>query len=144
MNTMHTTGATEVRKNWSSICDSVARVRPSVIKRTHDYLYLASKDSMISLLADVKYRVSIYKEEDRSYTVVSDNMDLAENAGSKEEALMQLAAAILDYAEEYFENYPQYSISPNRRPHLPYITKAFLLDDANKIREEMLCQNGRS
>lgn len=135
---MHMNGAAEAQKNWSNICESVARIRPCVIKCTYDHLYLASRDSMISLLADIKYRVSILLEDDHTFTAYTEGMDLAVNAATKEEALLRLAAAILDYAAEYFDDYPQYSIAPNRRSHLPFITKAFLLDDADEIREKML------
>lgn len=136
---MKTIGATEVRKNWSSICDDVVRVRPNVIKRTRDYLFLATMDDVLAMLSGTKYRITLITEDDGSCTAASDDMDLAENGASENEALRNLAKAILDYAVEFFDNYQLYSKSPNRKDHLSYVTKAFLLDDALKIKEEMLC-----
>ena len=140
---MQSINATEVRKNWSSTCDSVARFRPSLIKRTHDSLYLSSRENMLNLLSSAKFECVVYKEDDGSYTISSVPMDLVENAVSKEAACAAMAESILDYAEEYYENYTLYSNAPNRASHLPYITKALLLGDANHIKGELICRNGK-
>lgn len=141
---MQTIGATEVRKNWSSICDNVVRVRPNVIKRTRDYLFLSTREDILAMLSGVKCSVSIINESDGSFTAATDEIDLAENDTTEELALSALASSLLDYALEYYDNYQLYSRSPNRSGHLPYVTKAFLLDDVNKIKEEMLCQDGKN
>lgn len=141
---MQSINATEVRKNWSEVCDYVVRKKPSLITRTRDTLYLSSKENMLNLLSSTRYECNVYKEKDGSYTAISTSMDLAENAGSEEAACAELANSILEYAEEYYENYALYSAAPNRRPHLPYITKALLLGDVNQIKEELVCLNGRN
>lgn len=135
--------ATDIRKNWSTACDTVARVRPSFIKRTHDNLVLSSKKDMLRLLDDVKFTYSVFKEDDGSYTAALENIDLAENAGEKEGAVDAMAASILEYAEEFYEEYELYSNAPNRAGHLPMVMKALLLGDIWKIKEEMVCQSGR-
>ena len=91
-----------------------------------------------------KCSVSIMHEKDGSYTVAIDEMDIAENADTEDQALMNLAVSLLEYAIEYYDNYQLYSRSPNRSGHLPYVTKAFLLDDAERIKEEMLCHDGKN
>ena len=141
MSIMQTVNATDIRKNWSLACDQ-ARVRPSFIKRTHDRMFLSSVDNMIKLLAGVFYECVLYKEDDGSYTASLKHMDLAENAGTREETLTAMSRAILDYSEEYYDNYELYSRSPNRSSHLPYVTKALLLGSAEKIREEIVWQSG--
>ena len=141
---MQSINATEVRKNWSETCDFVARKKPSLIKRTHDILYFSSKENMLKLLSSTRYECNVYKEDDGSYTASSATMDLAENADSKDAVFTALANSILEYAEEYYENYALYSNAPNRVSHLPYITKALLLGDVNQIKEELVCLNGRS
>lgn len=140
---MFATGATEVRKNWSSVCDKVSRVRPEAIKRTHDLMFLVSQSDMLSILSFVKYDISVFTEENGSITAVSDAMDLAENADSEEAALLALASSILDYAQDYYADFKLYSNAPNRKAHLPYVMKALLLDDEKKIREEFICRDGR-
>lgn len=140
---MQNVNATDVRKNWSLTCDEVVRVRPSFIKRTHDNLFLSSTENMINLLAQVVFKCRIYKEHDGSYTATLESMDIAENAETKDQALNALAQSILDYAEEYYESYELYSKSPNRANHLPFITKALLLNDTEKIKETIQCRSGK-
>ena len=135
---MHATGATEVRKNWSKICDDVVRVRPSLIKRTHDYLFLASRNDMLKTLSILKFRITVSKEEDGSYTIISEDLDLAENAPTEESAKKAMAESILEYAEEYYDEYELYSRAPNRAQHLPYVIKALLLAYADEVEEEMV------
>ena len=97
---------------------------------------------MLALLQDCVYTATVYKEADGTFTVFSNEMDLAENAATEEEATARLCASILEYAEEYYENYEMYSRAPNRRPHIPYILKALLLADPKKIEGELQCQAG--
>ena len=141
---MQKINATDVRKNWSVTCDEASHVRPTFIKRTHDSLFLSSAENMLSLLSPVVYKCTVYEEEDGSYTISSHDLGLVENAASKDEAVDAMALSILDYAEEYYENYSLYSKAPNRTPHLPYITKALLLSKADLIKEAVVCQNGEN
>ena len=141
---MQIVGATEVRKNWSSICDNVVRVRPNIIKRTRDYLFLSTREDILAMLSGIKCTVSTIHEDDGTYTAAADELDLAENADTEDKALLDLAKSLLEYAAEYYDNYQLYSRSPNRSSHLPYVTKALLLDDVERIREEMLCRSGKN
>ncbi len=83
-----------------------------------------------------------FVEEDGSVTPSLDEMDLVENAESEEKARIELAKSILEYANEYYENYEQYRNSPNRRRHLPFIDKALELNNPAKIEENILCREG--
>ena len=141
VNDMQTLNATEVRKNWSQACDDT-RIRPSIIKRTHDRMFLSSVDNMLKLLSYTHLDYLILKEDDGSYTASLISIDLAENEKTREKAVRALAEAIYEYAEEYYDNYELYGRSPNRAPHLPYVTKALLLGSAEKIMGELVCQNG--
>lgn len=141
---MQTMNATEVRKNWSHVCDDVARVKPSFIRRTHDNYFLASREYMLQLLAPFKYQVDVVEETDGSCTGVVAALDLAENAPNRARLEEQLADAILEYAEEYYDAFPVYANAPNRADHIPYITKALLLGTRNQIRGELECRNGES
>ncbi len=41
--------------------------------------------------------------------------------------------SILEYFLDYYEEYETYSRSPNRKSHIPYIFKALIIDDPEKI-----------
>lgn len=141
---MQNINATDIRKNWSTVCDSVARIRPSFIKRTHDNLILSSKDFMLQLLSSVKLDIAVYSENDGSYTVIAEDLDLAENIIDPDTAADVIAEAILDYAEEYYDEFALYSNAPNRKDHLPYVMKALLLGDVQKIKEDISCRSGKN
>ncbi len=126
---MLTMSATEVRKDWSRVLDSVTRRRPAFIKRTHDNVVLASTESLSAMLSYVRYETTIFQEDDGSITLSLDALDLVVNEKSLESAKKSLANDIEEYAEEYYANYESYSVSPNRRAHLPYVMKALIADE---------------
>ena len=105
---MLTMSATEVRKDWSRVLDSVTRRRPAFIKRTHDNVVLASTESLSAMLSDVRYEANIFQEDDGSITLSLDALDLVVNEKSLESAKKSLANDIEEYAEEYYANYESY------------------------------------
>lgn len=143
MQSMQPVSATDVRKNWSSICDDVVRNRPVFVKRTRDEMVITSIEDMKNILEGLKYHTDIYKEDDGTVTAVLREIDLAENGPDKEAACMSLSEAILDYAEDYYSEFQLYRNAPNRRIHLPYVMKAILLGEPASVKEEMVCRNGK-
>ena len=135
--------ATDVRKNWSSICDDVARNRPVFVKRTRDEMVITSAEDMKNILESLKYHADIYKEEDGTFTAALRELDLVENGPDKESACSALSESILEYAEEYYAEFQLYRNAPNRRSHLPYVMKAIILGDPASIKEELVCRNGK-
>ena len=45
-----TAKATDVRKDWSTICDSVIHDKPRFIKRTRDRMWFSSLDTLTEIL----------------------------------------------------------------------------------------------
>ena len=62
----------------------------------------------------------------------------------EQEARLNLANAILEYSMEYYNEYEMYSHSPNRKKHIPYIFKALIIDNSEKIGEIIQCQDGKN
>ena len=141
---MLTMSATEVRKDWSRVLDSVTRRRPAFIKRTHDNVVLASTESLSAMLSDVRYETNIFQEDDGSITLSLDALDLVVNEKSLESAKKSLANDIEEYAEEYYANYESYSVSPNRRAHLPYVMKALIADSTKELEDAIECHVGKN
>ncbi len=67
-------------------------------------------------------------------------MDLVVNAGTEEEAVIELAREIKSYAEEYYKEFALWSSAPNRKDHVPYVLKALSLDE-DVIKGEIVCQD---
>ena len=61
--------ATQVRKEWSSVCDSVLHERPKFIKRTRDRLWFSSVETMEEILKGYSFSAVRYIEDDGSITL---------------------------------------------------------------------------
>ena len=71
-------------------------------------------------------------------------MDLVANGITEKDAKQNLAGEISEYAEEFYEDFHYWSSTPNRKKHIPYVFKALILDDIEKIGEEIKCQVGKN
>ena len=63
---MQAMNATEVRKEWSAVCDSVIREKPKFIKRTRDYMFLSDINTLNDLLSAYQFTAEYFVEEDDS------------------------------------------------------------------------------
>lgn len=136
--------ATDVRREWSSVCDSVIHEKPKFIKRTRDKLWFSSLETMKDLLDVYKFTARKFVEDDGSVTLSLNEIDLVENGIDEETARMNLAQSIMEYSVEYYNDYEKYSHSPNRKSHIPYIFKALIIDDPKQIGEMLQCQDGKN
>lgn len=136
--------ATTVRKEWSAVCDSVIHEKPKFIKRTRDKMWLSNLETMSDILQAYQFTALRYFEDDGSVTLSLNEIDLVENGKDEKEACLNLGKSILEYAMDYYNEYEIYSHSPNRKKHIPYIFKALIIDDPQKIGDMLQCQDGRN
>lgn len=136
--------ATMVRKEWSAVCDSVIHEKPKFIKRTRDKMWFSNLETVLEILDAYQFTAQRYAEQDGSVTLSLNEIDLVENGKDEGEARLKLANAILEYAMDYYTEYETYSHSPNRKKHIPYIFKALIIDDPEKIGDILQCQDGRN
>ena len=136
--------ATNVRKEWSAVCDSVVHEKPKFIKRTRDKLWFSNLDTMIEILSVYKFTAEKYIEDDGSITLSLNEIDLVENGENEQEARLALGKAILEYSSDYYEDYAFYSKSPNRKGHIPYLFKALIMDNPGLIGESVQCHDGKN
>lgn len=136
--------ATDVRKDWSAVIDNVVRIKPQFFKRTRDCLMLTDVRFLLTMLSAYQFTATIYKEEDNTVTISLNEIDLVENAETEELAKQQLAESIIEYAEDYYNDFAYWSSASNRVEHMPYVIKALILNDAQQIGEQIVCQNGKS
>jgi len=102
------------------------------------------KDVIEVMLEPYNYLADEYVEDDGSITLSLVEMDLMDNGKDKDEALTNLAKYILTYSEHYFEFFDEWSAAPNRKPHLPYVLKAAMLNDIVKVKELIVCRPGKN
>ena len=135
--------ATDVRKDWSTVVDTTVRVKPQFFKRTRDYVFLSDLHFMEELLAGYSYSAIRMDEDDGSVTLALNELDLVENGKDEEEARSKLATAILEYAEDFYNDFSYWGSAPNRKSHIPYVFKALFIGDTEKIGESIRCQAGK-
>jgi len=144
MNDMFALNSTDVRNEWSFVMDKAIREKPQFIKRTRDYMVLTDIHFLEELLTAYTFTADCYIEDDGSFTLALNEIDLVENAQTKEEAREKLAVSILEYSEDFYKEFNYWSSSYNRRTHIPYVFKALILNDVEKIGELVICQDGRT
>ena len=133
--------STQVRKEWSAVCDTVTREKPVLIKRTRDSMFLADVTLLDELLAAYKFHAKLLTESNGSITISLDEIDLVENGANEQEAVQKLATAILDYAEDYYNDFLYWSRG-DRKTHKPYVIKALIIGDVHKIGGLIECRHG--
>ena len=135
--------ASEVRKQWSSTIDTVLREHPVFIQRTRDDLILLDLATLRLAFQNLQFDLSLYTEPDGSVTCVEENLDLVENAATKEACILQMIGAMRDYANDYYNEFSLWSKAPNRRNHIPYVLKLLASTD-EEIREDIKCRAGKN
>ena len=136
--------ATTVRKEWSAVCDSVIHEKPKFIKRIRDRMWFSNLETISDILQIYQFTVLRYIEDDGSITLSLNEIDLVENGKNEQEVRLNMGKAILEYALDYYNEYEMYSHSPNRKKHIPYIFKALIIDNPEKIGDILQCQDGKS
>ena len=135
--------ASDVRKNWSVTIDSVVHDRPVFINRTHDYVTMLDVDLLALSFSDYKFHIIMENEEDGSITGYIKELNLVENAPSKDECIDNIILAMKDYAKDYYSEFNYFSKAPNRASHIPYILKLLVSSD-DVIRRDIVCQDGEN
>ena len=133
--------STQIRSEWSSVVDSVVREKPILFKRTRDRMFLVNVDLLYELLEAYTFHALLFPEKDGSITISLDEIDLIENGENEQDARLKLAKSIYDYSEDYYNDFSFWSRG-NRKSHKPYIFKALILGDIEKIGGMIECRPG--
>ena len=141
---MLTIPSSEVRKEWSSVMDTVIREKPVFIKRTRDSMMLSATETIWQLISGVKFTADMYREADGSVTLSARDMDIIVNGADEAAARKALVRDITEYAEEYYQEFERYYYAPNRRAHLPYVIKALVAQSPEELEGEVVCQAGKT
>ena len=128
--------ATDVRREWSKFIDDVKWVKPALVKRNRDIIAVLSIDLIEFILKEYRLTVDVRQEEDGSYTGILKEIDLMANAADMESLELELARELIEYSEEYINEFGLYYNSPNRKNHFAYIYRTMLAsDDIEKVKK---------
>jgi len=135
--------ATTARNEWSSLVETVIREKPAIIKKTRDYLFFSNMNVLENILSAYSFNAETMIEDDGSVTISLNEIELVENAPNKQEAILKLAQAILEYSKDYYNEFSYWSRG-DRKTHVPYIFKALILNDISKIGGLIKCHRGKN
>ena len=85
--------ATNVRKEWSAVCDSVIHEKPKFIKRTRDRMWFSNLETMSEILKAYHFTAQMFIEEDGSVTLSLNEIDLIENGDTEQKARLEIGRA---------------------------------------------------
>ncbi|MCD2138742.1 hypothetical protein [Salinicoccus halitifaciens] len=135
--------ATDVRKHWSQFNDDVVHAGPRFVQRNRDEWVALNTDHLEVILEPFTFNAETFLEDDGSVTVSLREFDLVENGETEETALDLLTDELLEYAEDYMDNFNMYFNSPNRQSHFPYIMNILSQDNKESLRSLIRCQPGK-
>jgi antitoxin YefM len=135
--------ATDVRREWSKVIDTAIREKPVFIKRTRDQVMISNVEHIKSLLNDYHFIAVKFTEEDASITLSLNELDIVANGSTLKLAKQELAKNLLEYAEEFYQDFAFWSKAPNRKSHIPYVLKILLYEDMEELISDITCQPGK-
>ncbi|MFC2144741.1 hypothetical protein ACFLQQ_00240 [Actinomycetota bacterium] len=118
--------STEVRKEWSSFIDDVIRESPALVKRNRDLVAVLSVELLDYILSEYKLTVEVKREKDGSYSGVFNEIDIMANAMNLESLEDKLANELIEYSEEYMNEFKMHYYSSNRKDHFPFVYRVSL------------------
>lgn len=124
MQTAHS--ATGVRQNWGRFIDSVVHTRPAFVQRNRDRIAAMSIPDLKTVLKPYSFHLDYDREEDGSVSGSLREIDLVANAPTLDELKLALAGELMEYADEYLDEYQTYSTTPNRSAHVPYVLRVIV------------------
>ena len=107
-------------------------------------MWFSSLETMSEILEAYHFTAVKYIEDNGSVTLSLNEIDLVENGKDEKEARLNMGKTILEYALDYYNEYEMYSRSSNRKKHIPYIFKALIIDNPEKIGDMLQCQDGKN
>ncbi|MGJ7045401.1 hypothetical protein HNR52_001602 [Thermoanaerobacterium thermosulfurigenes] len=144
MNKMFTVNATDVRKEWADFINSVVREKPKIIKRTKDYVFVSNIDMIKEMLTAYTFTANILNEDDGTVTISLNEIDIVVNGKDENEALNLLVDDMIEYAEDFYNDFQYWYSAPNRREHLPYVLNILLQDNPEGVKKLIKCQHGKN
>lgn len=127
---------TEARKEFTALYNHVFNeYKPMIVKRkqTEEIMVLRT-DLQKMLLSKFSLKPEVVKDEDGSFTITLDQIDIYANNESLEKATQELIEDLKFYAQDYINRSQLFLNSPNRRAHFPYVLRILLCENDDEVR----------
>jgi hypothetical protein len=73
------------------------------------------------------------KEDDGSFSGSLKELDLMANASNLEEFKTEMVRELIEYAQEYMNEFVKYYNTPNRKHHFPYVMRVVIQKENKAI-----------
>ncbi|WP_257988217.1 hypothetical protein [Bacillus sp. V33-4] len=137
-----TLNATDVRRHWSQFNDDIVREGPRFVKRNRDEWVAISSEHLKAAFSAFTFEAELLYEDDGSVTATIKGFDLVENGETADEAIDLLTEELVEYANEYQDNFKSYFQAPNRHDHFPYIMNVLVQDNIEGVKSLIRCPVG--
>ncbi|HEU4965431.1 MAG TPA: hypothetical protein VFV52_16525, partial [Bacilli bacterium] len=109
--------ATDVQQNFEAILHQVLHNQPAMVQQNQTFLAFLSLDHLMTLLNSYRLHVEYEQEDDGTYSGSFVEIDLVANAETVDALKLKLTEYLLDYAQDYMNEFSPFYNAPNRRPH---------------------------
>lgn len=91
---------------------------------------------------ELKLRVHINWYDGEGYIAHCEEIeDLIALGATREAAVIEMCNCLLEYAEDYYNDFELYSKAPNRKHHLPYVERIRVLAAPEQVKEMLVCMD---
>ena len=126
--------ATDVRADFSKFIDCVVHEKPRVFRRNRDTIMSFSAQHILDLLSTNQISMEFDKEDDgRYYGSLKQMGDIIGEGDTVEELRRDLAVQLVEYAQDYYDDFTRYYNASNRRSHLPFVLLTLFQDDTEGV-----------
>lgn len=141
-----TVKSSDVRSKWAQFVDEVIHNEPKFVQRNERDIFLSLNLDVASVVLEhLRYKVILaHDEEANEYIASSDNTWIVESGESEEAAVRAYLTSYIEWAVDYYTEFNLNYNSPNLKPQFPYILKALVLDDVDKLRKYTDVEYNRS
>lgn len=119
--------------NIRMLSNTYSFYKPKIVNIDNETVILMNANLLYELLVEYIFTAKKYVEDNGSITLSLNELDLIANDINLDKALLALSSEILEYANDYFNEFEIWSKASNRKKHLPLVLKAIFLKDTSAI-----------
>lgn len=131
---MQVLNANDIMNDFGSFVDKVIIEKPIVFKQNQNYVLSISRELVMSVFADKAFS-PLFTEEEGIITATLKDFDFVVQGRSRDEVMTKLTVELIDYTQDYFNDFQLYYYSPNRQKHFPYIIKVLMSDSFKQVED---------
>jgi hypothetical protein len=129
--------SSDVRSKWAEFVDEVIHRVPKFVQRNERDIFLSINLEFSSQLVEhLRYTILLeHDDEANEYIASIDGVWIVESGETEEAALRAYLESFIEWSEDYFNEFSLNYNTPNLKPQFPYVLKALILDNVEKLLE---------